>query len=314
MLSEYHVTMGPFKDYAQLVVIYGFGILFVAAYPLGPFLAALYCFVQIRVGGWRLCLRTRRAWPAGAEDIGTWSAIVDLMSYLAVIVNGLLLTYTGQFVVNNPWWMRALIFVLFTHALFLVKGALAIFIDDIPSDVRLQIERQAFAKDKLVSRLPDATLTQDLTETNEEEWVDLTIADADNDEVYLDVPGYENYFAEDALPIIDEEAKEEEEESVLSSSAASSSEASASASDDDDASTGSSSYESYTASSASYSGASDDDSAGAAWAAGAAGAGAAAGAGTAYAAGGHSAELDYNGPELAHSAELDYQGGSNEMV
>ena len=35
------------------------------------------------------------------------------MSYLAVIVNGLLLTYTGQFVVNNPWWMRALIFVLF---------------------------------------------------------------------------------------------------------------------------------------------------------------------------------------------------------
>ena len=54
---------------------------------------------------------------------------------------------------------------------------------------------------------------------------------------------------------------------------------------------------------------------GAAWAAGAAGAGAAAaGAGTAYAAGGHSAELDYNGPELAHSAELDYQGGSNEMV
>ena len=208
-----------------------------------------------------------------------------------------------------------MIFVLFTHALFLVKGALAIFIDDIPSDVRLQIERQAFAKDKLVSRLPDATLTQDLTETNEEEWVDLTIADADNDEVYLDVPGYENYFAEDALPLIDEEAKAEEE-SVLSSSAASSSEASASASDDDDASTGSSSYESYTASSSYESG--DESSAGAAWAAGAAGAAgagaAAAGAGTAYAAGGHSAELDYNGPELAHSAELDYQGGSNEMV
>ena len=89
---------------------------------------------------------------------------------------------------------------------------------------------------------------------------------------------------------------------------AASSEASASASDDDDASTGSSSYESYTASSASYSGASDDDSAGAAWAAGAEGVGAAAaGAGTAYAAGGHSAELDYTGPELAHSAELDYQ-------
>ena len=39
----------------------------------------------------------------------------------------------------------------------------------------------------------------------------------------------------------------------------------------------------------------------------------AAGAGTAYVAGGHSAELDYTGPELAHSAELDYNG-SHEMV
>ena len=29
-----------------------------------------------------------------------------------------------------------------------------------------------------------------------------------HDEVYLDVPGYENYFAEDALPIVDEEGKE----------------------------------------------------------------------------------------------------------
>ena len=33
----------------------------------------------------------------------------------------------------------------------------------------------------------------------------------------------------------------------------------------------------------------------------------------AAAAGGHSAELDYTGPELAHSAELDYNG-SHEMV
>ena len=72
-----------------------------------------------------------------------------------------------------------------------------------------------------------------------------------------------------------------------------------------------SSYESYTASSSYESG--DESSAGAAWAAGAAGAGAAAGAGMAYAAGGHSAELDYTGPELAHSAELDYNG-SHEMV
>ena len=48
--------------------------------------------------------------------------------------------------------------------------------------------------------------------------------------------------------------------------------------------------------------------AGGAAAAGAVGAAAVASRGEA---GGHSAELDYNGPELAHSAELDYQGADD---
>ena len=97
--------------------------------------------------------------------------------------------------------------------------------------------------------------------------------------------------------------------------------------------TGSSSYESYTGSSSASDSAADDRSAssaddqsasaaddqsassaddvlGAGAAAGLAGVGAAAGAAAVGDAspGGHSAELDYDGPELGHDAELDYQG------
>jgi len=183
-LGEYHVMLGPFRDYAQLIIIYGFGVLFVAAYPLAPLLAAVNSYVQIRVGGWRLSQRRRRTWPAGAEDIGTWEAIVDIMSYLAVIVNGLLLTVTGQFFVNHPWWARAAIFVGFTHGLLLAKFTLALAVPDAPSEVRLQIARQEFVRDKLVARLPDATPTVDLQADTEDEYVDLTILDADEDELY----------------------------------------------------------------------------------------------------------------------------------
>ena len=65
----------------------------------------------------------------------------------------------------------------------------------VPRDVEIQIKRQDFARAKLVARLPDATPTVNLQEHDDDQPVDLTIDDADHDEVYLDVPGYELYFA-----------------------------------------------------------------------------------------------------------------------
>ena len=58
-------------------------------------------YVSIRVSAWRISQRHRRPRPSGAEDIGTWETIVELLSYFAVVINGLILAFTGHFLANH---------------------------------------------------------------------------------------------------------------------------------------------------------------------------------------------------------------------
>lgn len=72
-LDEYHVMLGPFRDYAELITILGFAVLFVGAFPLAPLMALVNAYVELRIDAWHIAIRSRRPWPTGAEDIGTWN-------------------------------------------------------------------------------------------------------------------------------------------------------------------------------------------------------------------------------------------------
>ncbi|KAJ8600325.1 hypothetical protein CTAYLR_000638 [Chrysophaeum taylorii] len=191
-LDEYHIMLGPFQDYAELVTIFGYAVLFVAAFPLAPLMALVNSYVEIRVDGWNIAQRSRRPWPTGAEDIGTWNAIIELMTYLAVLINALLITYTGDFLVNHSNVDRFAVFVAYCHALFFVKFLIAMLIDDTPHDVQIQISRQKFIEEKLIIGLPDPVI-EIFDDEKLDAGADLTIYDHDNDQVYLDLPGYQNY-------------------------------------------------------------------------------------------------------------------------
>lgn len=77
-LESYDQLMGTLEDYAELAVQYGYVTLFVAAFPLAPFLAYVSNLVEIRTDGWKLIHAFRRALPSGAQDIGTWMAILQV--------------------------------------------------------------------------------------------------------------------------------------------------------------------------------------------------------------------------------------------
>lgn len=99
---EYHVMLGTFDDYAEMIIQFGYATMFVAAFPLAAAMSFVnnyigaWCWVvliyvrccgfaqssvhslliiriaEIRVDGWKLCQICRRPEPRSAEDIGTW--------------------------------------------------------------------------------------------------------------------------------------------------------------------------------------------------------------------------------------------------
>lgn len=70
IMPEYHVMLGPFQDFAEMVIQFGYTTMFVAAFPLATVLSLVNNYVEIRVDAWKLCHLSRRPEPRSMEDIG----------------------------------------------------------------------------------------------------------------------------------------------------------------------------------------------------------------------------------------------------
>ena len=131
-------------------------------------------YVEIRVDGWRLSQCCRRPLPCGAEDIGTWQTILEIMSASAVFVNSWLIAFTGDFFAGWPMADRWWVFLLIEHVLLFFKFLLEVLIDDIPPDVRLQIQRSEFLNRKLLGNEEDEEIDMGMGE-EPEDGPDLTV-------------------------------------------------------------------------------------------------------------------------------------------
>ncbi|OQR84255.1 hypothetical protein ACHHYP_13660 [Achlya hypogyna] len=170
--------MGIFGDYNEMIIQYGYITLFVISFPLAPFLALLNNYFEIRIDAFKLAKESRRPDPKGAEDIGTWMTILEIMSTIAVITNVAAAVFTSHTTfshVSND--MKLVAFVAIEHAVLLVKYVLAILVEDVPEDVQLQLDRQKFLVDKIVHLIQDDD-DDDLVKGNKIK-VDLTVYDDD---------------------------------------------------------------------------------------------------------------------------------------
>lgn len=147
---------GTFEDYAEMIVQFGFASLFVVAFPLAPLLAAINNHIEIRVDAFKLLHLQKRAEPKGAEDIGTWYNILEIMATCGVITNSLLVVFTasalfGTYETKQKW----VAFVLMEHVILLIKFGFALAVDDEPATVAMQVSRQDFLISKVIDRVAD---------------------------------------------------------------------------------------------------------------------------------------------------------------
>ncbi|KAF4321830.1 hypothetical protein BBO99_00004563 [Phytophthora kernoviae] len=169
---------GTFDDYNEMIIQFGYVTLFVVAFPLAPAMALFNNFFEIRIDAHKLVNATRRPDPRGAQDIGTWGTIIDLMGSIAMVTNVALVCFTShRTTAHLSTHERLILFVCLEHALILLKYVLMMMVDDEPHDVMLQKQRATFIIDKIVNLIADDD-DEEMAKGNQVR-VDLTVFDED---------------------------------------------------------------------------------------------------------------------------------------
>merc|ERR1712196_217030 len=93
--------------------------------------------------------------PVSVEDIGTWYAILEMISYCAVFTSAGIVAFTSTLAVNLTWFSRVWIFVGMSAGVFVLKFLVKASQLKIADDVKIQLDRNKFILDKLYFNKPD---------------------------------------------------------------------------------------------------------------------------------------------------------------
>lgn len=87
------------EDYRQLVVQFGYTVLFSTVWPLAPLAATINLWVQMRGDAAKICFDTQRPVPRREESVGPWTTWLSFLSMLGSMTNssvlGLASNYTS---------------------------------------------------------------------------------------------------------------------------------------------------------------------------------------------------------------------------
>jgi Calcium-activated chloride channel len=148
-LQPYEST---FDDFDELIVQYGYVTMFVTAFPLAPLGALLNNILETRVDATKLCKLSRRPEPAGAANIGTWYDILEVVSFIAVVVNMGIVFFQTEIVegaISDLGFSdiplgRVYMFLVAEHVIIISKFAIGYFVPDEPSGYYEHLARQDY--------------------------------------------------------------------------------------------------------------------------------------------------------------------------
>jgi len=155
LLMNYDGLLENINLYADAAIQYGFSTLFVTALPVAPALSLISNYFKCKLNIWKTVKFYQRPMPIGAQDIGTWLYIFQFLSAAAVITNGALICFTMKIMTHYSYAGKAWIFIGFQWTLFTAQYLSMLFIDDVPEDVTIQIQRMKYIEEKVIFKVPD---------------------------------------------------------------------------------------------------------------------------------------------------------------
>jgi hypothetical protein len=150
--NEFEFTQyeGTFADYDELIIQFGFVVLFVVVFPAAPILALLNNVIEFRLDASKLMSFTRRPHPKGTFDMGTWYSILNLLSWVMVVSNTALIVFSSSQARKIDSDLRWVTFMVVEHILIGIKLLIEFFVPDVPTDVEERLARQDVVRSTLI--------------------------------------------------------------------------------------------------------------------------------------------------------------------
>jgi hypothetical protein len=157
--SKFGQFPGTFDEYSEMIIQYGYITLFASAFPIAPLMAVINNVIEIRTDAFKLLSAYTRPEYQGAQTIGTWFQILELLGVLSVITNCLLIGFTFQPIYEllqfNSFETLAVI-VIVEHTILFLKYIIAVAVPDYPGWIVKEQAKDLFIKEETVKNLKAA--------------------------------------------------------------------------------------------------------------------------------------------------------------
>lgn len=143
----------PLDDFMEVVIQYGYVVMFCSSFAMSPILALVINALEVRIDAWKLCYLTQRPFPEIASSIGVWYSILVTISYFGALTNAAIVVFTANVFDIGDTQGKFFVFLLIEHALLISKFLLSIAIPDEPTIVKSALVwNDRIAKEKLHNR------------------------------------------------------------------------------------------------------------------------------------------------------------------
>ena len=152
-----------FDDYLEMMIQYGFVVLFVISFPLTPALALLNNVFELNIDASKICLYMKRPVPVATGSIGGWKDSLLFLGSLSVVTNGWLFAFHSEMMEGPETlvYMRLIAFIAFCGVVWLLQWIVRMIVPDVPIYLQNIMARHQSLINSLIEGM---TLIHDETE------------------------------------------------------------------------------------------------------------------------------------------------------
>jgi hypothetical protein len=140
-----------FDDYLEIVLEFGFLVLFAECFPLAPIFILIVNNIELRSDIFKLSTVFRRPNIMLKRNIGSWHLIFKILATISVFTN-MLFTFTfsdnsfQSYIGDDMGASQLLKFFFLEHCVFIVILLLKVCINDVPYWVSIFLKRREYKK------------------------------------------------------------------------------------------------------------------------------------------------------------------------